>query len=1349
MKTFLKLAVCLLVTNIASAQVNTHICYIVPDTSSPEAIGAGPNGKVFTPKGNLKVLTIFAGFNDGPDIPPTTNFQENGSVSGWTYDPNNPTIPDALMNDPDLWMYDDLNNFGNGKYNLSEYYSEMSGGQFKMYGDILKDPITNNYVRIDIDPTLYPGGGWDGMNRLVIDKMQQLYPNFDWSPYDNRTNWPNFQTDNSVSAPDSMPDYVVIIYRYNPKWGINGNPGNQPVSGMNGWSGSKGGISKLRINGTVNYNGYTFDDAGFTLCKGTDVPYKKLGLFIHEVAHELYSAPHQTGVNGVVGDYWNFPSVGWGMIGHSTQLNFTANAFDRWILGWIDLTTGVNQTNTDIQSINDIQNGGVYTLGDFVTTGDVVRIKIPNTEDEYLWLENHQSISQFDKKPWEGKNQSPNNELIAPQSLGLYMYKERINGDRDTVSTGLINTISSVNAIEMLNANGNFDYERSQYGVIDLNWYWGTPIFNFKRKRDNPLDGCSNYQNYPDDYPDTVVAGPSNGLITYWGYSNGGNSEAYPIIRENNGVNDVTTYANTGGLNTEAATQLGRRTDAFVTNDEVSLSGIVPAFNYPKYNIATAHKSPYIVNGLSVKVLSENIISGEITVQISLDDYDIRNDKSWAGNITLPANVQNAANYSLNLKANKTLSVVKSGTPNRHTLNTQNTPADFINNTYFECQSGSYFHLEANATLAIAEKSTMVLKSGSKLELEDGAELLIYEGELIIENGAELILHDGAKLTVDTDGKLTINNATTNKGLIVGDNTITTNQAEVVVNGNLTFSSSAIWEHKKSGFYNFSGSHTLNLPATVPVTFTGKSKTHKMLQISGGNLTLTGNTINFTSGLVYYGTNAEFILNNASYVGNVLTLKGAPSSPPNNIGLKANNPTKLHLINCTLEDLGKAVSINNATPMTLLLANTYTDNVIGVYLSAANYTKIASSTFSSSLSNAIGIKAVESNQVDVGSTTISTINKGAYFDNVSGAYFNNSNINYADVGIEAENSLVFIRTKTEIHQNNIGVEMYGSYNYTTNNYSSMLTVGDVGCGAIYNNTKGVYGRDLILNIDAIEHSINSSSNDTIPNRFDNNSTYTFDMCYTDYTVAPSQINAKMNYWGTSVIPPSNYRIKTNTDCIAKPNHGNNIPLITTPISTCTPTPNCMNCKMSGGSTNPPGGGSGGAIGLLVANSFQNANEPFVDEDNTITRQGFNSISAVGLLKDTLNDTWQGVSINNELVSLDKNSVHRIQVAKAISSNSTANARTVLEDIFAGYDNTMEDENSFDLFPNPAQNEINIVIDELNEVSFVIYNLLGKQVKTGKFKNRRKVNTTNLRGVYFIEIMKPNGKKTIKKFVVNN
>lgn len=189
--------------------------------------------------------------------------------------------------------------------------------------------------------------------------------------------------------------------------------------------------------------------------------------------------------------------------------------------------------------------------------------------------------------------------------------------------------------------------------------------------------------------------------------------------------------------------------------------------------------------------------------------------------------------------------------------------------------------------------------------------------------------------------------------------------------------------------------------------------------------------------------------------------------------------------------------------------------------------------------------------------------------------------------------------------------------------------------------------------------------------------------------------------------------------------------------------------MSGGSTNPPGGGSGGAIGLLVANSFQNANEPFVDEDNTITRQGFNSISAVGLLKDTLNDTWQGVSINNELVSLDKNSVHRIQVAKAISSNSTANARTVLEDIFAGYDNTMEDENSFDLFPNPAQNEINIVIDELNEVSFVIYNLLGKQVKTGKFKNRRKVNTTNLRGVYFIEIMKPNGKKTIKKFVVNN
>jgi len=509
------LYIALIITPTTAAQLPDYNCDLLPQGNAPEAIGASPNGEVFTPKGDLKVLTIFAGFDDGPG-----GFNENQPVGGWTYNPGNPTIPDALITNPDKWMYSNLSSFGNNEYNLSEYYYQMSVNQFRFYGDIFKDPNTNQFVRVDIDASSpFNVSSWAECNQRVIEKMQLLYPTFDWSPYDNRTNKPDFQFDNSVSASDFKPDYVIIIYRYEKSWA------SQPVNGMQNMVGSSGAYSILNGLGSINYNGYTFDGSGFTLPAGSNVT-GKLQLFVHEVAHELYSCPHQSGVNGVVGNHWNFASSGWGMITNPVKINFTANAWDRWMLGWINLTSGVNQDNTDIQSPLDLTNNGIYTLRDFVTTGDAVRIKIPNTTDQYLWLENHQSQSIFDFKPWEGTVISPNGEAIPAMSKGLYMYKESIHGDRNNVSTGMLYDVTNVNGIKLLNANGNFDYVRSQFGVLNPLWWWNNPIFNFKRGYENPIEGCSNYQNYPDDYPDLIVSGTPNNSITYSGNFNGGSSEA-------------------------------------------------------------------------------------------------------------------------------------------------------------------------------------------------------------------------------------------------------------------------------------------------------------------------------------------------------------------------------------------------------------------------------------------------------------------------------------------------------------------------------------------------------------------------------------------------------------------------------------------------------------------------------------------------------------------------------------------------------------------------------------------------------------------------------------------------------
>ncbi|PKP46125.1 MAG: hypothetical protein CVT95_07570, partial [Bacteroidetes bacterium HGW-Bacteroidetes-12] len=150
---------------------------------------------------------------------------------------------------------------------------------------------------------------------------------------------------------------------------------------------------------------------------------------------------------------------------------------------------------------------------------------------------------------------------------------------------------------------------------------------------------------------------------------------------------------------------------------------------------------------------------------------------------------------------------------------------------------------------------------------------------------------------------------------------------------------------------------------------------------------------------------------------------------------------------------------------------------------------------------------------------------GVLLNAISGAYFSNAKIHSNYTGIFANASLVFLRNGSKVYGNNgNGLELYGVYNSVTRSFNSMLTVGDLGCGSIYNNNKGVYAKNTILNIDAIQHSINLGDMNVIPNQFYGNTNLMFDVCYSFGARAPFQINAKGNYWGASVITPSEYSI---------------------------------------------------------------------------------------------------------------------------------------------------------------------------------------------------------------------------------
>lgn len=1307
-----------------------QIIYTEPENPLPLS-NYSPNGKVFTPKGDLRILTIFATI----DIPSAPNVGSQ-PVSGWSS--TNP-FPNDIVADPKTYIYNNVNDFGSNYYNLSEYYYQMSHGQFRLFGDI---------ISINFDPTSsnsdfsYNTSSWADCNRRVMTKMMQEYPAFDWSPYDNRTNKPYYTSDNSISSQDYKPDYVVIIYRYSKgEWTSKPAP-NWPLQ----YSG--GAYSTLNNLGGISYNGYTFDGAGFTMCTGVDLPQGQMNLFIHELAHELHDCPHQTSVNGVIGQRWNFPATGHGMVSNYAKMTNTANAWDSWVLGWIELTTGSTQVNTDIQSSSSLQNGGIYSLRDFATTGDVVRIKIPNTSNEYIWLENHQVVNMFDHKPWAGQAPSPNGELIPDMEKGLYVYKENILGDRNNIWNGMVSHMPSVNAIEMISARGNKDYIHSEFGILDWAWYWKNPVFTFEEASSNPIDGVNHLQRLPDDYPDTITSWPSNNVISYSGYnnSNGGGSEAHSIIRETNTTNTVMTYANLGGLNYEAANILNKRTDAFKQGDELSLSGIAPLLNYPIYSMSQSKKNPSYLNGLNIQVLSENSSTGEITIQISFDDYEVRNDKRWCGNIILPSHPNGITNYSLNLKNGKKLEIDKSGTPNRHTLTADN---DFINPTVFTCESGSYFHAEVNATVNVINGSSLHLKSGSKLELEAGATLHIDSNSLLkIYNGAELYLKPGAKLIIDDGASLLFENSTTNKGLLVGSTSYTGNPAIVEVHGSITLNSSAKWIHNRDGFYRFHPTSSVSTLSVNQINFTGKGKTRKMVELAN-NTTLSISSVgdmDWNTGLIHYGSNSKIVLEDVNFTSISCTYNPASNPQTTSTAVELIEPRATFLNGCDFNKLNKGVVVRDADAAYLVHVQTgkFTDmTTYGIELDNVDNFKMTNGFVDGAVT---GLYAYDSEVIELSGAELKNATYGAGFENVAGAYFtNHANVHDNGIGIYATASLVFLRNGARAYDNINGVEIYGAYDSGLGNYNTMLTMGDIGCGSVYNNSNyGIFGIDALLNIDAVQHSIDRGDYVVKPNRFDNNAYKTFEICYGSSTYAPSQINAKGNFWGVSPpdIDSTQYTFVANV-CAAQGGTPVYIPLIHTDYSTCVPTTSCMDCSSGGG-----GGSSSSSSMMAVQSSFSEANEVFVEEDNAATRNGFTNLSAVELIKDTVLDTWKGKSVSNVLFSLEKESVHLIQVSKAIkakANNSTGRMMYIVEDVFK--DVTPESlgvSSTVSLYPNPTNDVLFIDVERVDNYSLVIYNLSGQKVLEQTLTDKHNlVNVNSLPvGTYFYELSAPNS-NTVK------
>ncbi|TAH26089.1 MAG: hypothetical protein EAZ07_05210 [Cytophagales bacterium] len=638
-------------------------------------------GKVFTPKGSLRALIIYAGFE---------GFEEREEGADWKGEANTPNWRHEEL------FYDKEEQFSRSYLdtnidNISKFYYEMSNPNHPL--KLMMDVFPK---RINIDPS--GAYNFGNLNRRVIEKIKTEFPDFDWSRYDSRTNSPNYVFDNSNSLPDKKPDYIIIAYRLRKSWS------KLPNLSMLNWAGNYSVLDGLY---GLEFNGYTFDGSGFTMgdfdCRKGDFK----TLFLHELAHELYSCPHYSG--GALGNYFYLASGGSDMM--CPWRGQIANAFERWLLGWIEIK----------HDLNSYKHNGRYRLRDFVSTGDAIRLKIPNTENQYIWIENRQGKSIFDRNIWRGQlyNHPIGSKGIADRDKGLNLYIEEVVSQRDKISSGLVYDLDKVNGLLPINARGNYDFPKPKKLTHTNHSYpyeqqinWNNPTYWFEQGLPNPISGINPFMLYRNDMDSN---GRINADIGPFGEFNGmKDTESFQIAMEKVKDTFLLTYGFIGGQNQDVK---HRHPDTFIKGDEAGMSFNPVLINRPRYHREHDSIAPYYINGIYIKVLSDK--KGVVKLKIKFNENNIVNDTRWCGNIICKKIEKAKKGYDINIMPRVTLTIDKSGTIN----NAKQSHINFISSTHMVLDSGTVMHISRNANLKIINGSKLIVKKGAKIIVEKNAKI--------------------------------------------------------------------------------------------------------------------------------------------------------------------------------------------------------------------------------------------------------------------------------------------------------------------------------------------------------------------------------------------------------------------------------------------------------------------------------------------------------------------------------------------------------------------------------------------------------------------------------------------------
>lgn len=479
---------------------------------------------------------------------------------------------------------------------------------------------------------------------------------------------------------------------------------------------------------------------------GREIVENPVAAIYHEFGHCLFGSNdmHSSGGNGWSGNSGRtfLPRMGgYGLMGMSGSGMVSANGFDRWWLHW--KSPVYNTSNSYIAASNQpsditIADGTKnFTLRDFVTTGDAIRIKLPfvdaGAKNQYIWLENHK-IGTNNKLDF--LTYSNTSECRPEGKTGIYAFYQ-VGKDLLTGITTEIRPSGQSDHLRLISAEGNFNYEKRN--DVALSCFGSTTENGHGRLLDaNPFMGCNDamIQFYHATANELKIEGPYIFLLDAKDkFINGQwvRNDSMPYLMDERdpftGNRSFNLSSNPAPVNTITF---------YNTNDE---DGIIS----PNTDFGLINNDSIFLTGLNI--VMNPLANGDYKVTIDWGHNRLDNTVAWTGKIALPGSLFVYDDDTLLLKQNNTPCSIF-----RDPFTQQFAPF-----TAFDCRPKSSLTLSNTSRMIASEKSKIYVQPGSVLTLQNSAKLIVKAGcELIIEDCGNLVIRDNAQLVIEAGGIITI-----------------------------------------------------------------------------------------------------------------------------------------------------------------------------------------------------------------------------------------------------------------------------------------------------------------------------------------------------------------------------------------------------------------------------------------------------------------------------------------------------------------------------------------------------------------------------------------------------------------